>query len=234
MFPFYINPYYIIFMAPAFILMLAAQWYVNSAYRKWSKVQTSRRMTGVEIAERLKRSGGLYDVQIEGVRGQLTDHYDPRRKMLRLSTGIADGSTVAAAAITAHEIGHAMQDHENYLPLRFRGALVPAVNIGSYLGWILLLLGMLLNYPQVAWIGVGVFGMGALFAVTTLPVEFNASARGLQALSETGIIVTEEERRGVKNVLNAAALTYVAALVTAILQLLYYASMVLGMGRRRR
>jgi hypothetical protein len=134
-------------------------------------------------------------------------------------------------AIAAHELGHAMQDAEDYMPLRLRAALVPMVNIGSWLGWILIMIGLFLNMLNLAWLGVLVFSGGALFALATLPVELNASARAKQLLSETGIIQSEQERRGVNNVLNAAALTYVAALLTSILQLLYFASM-LG-GRRR-
>src|SRR5690606_7396697 len=170
----------------------------------------------------------------EGTPGQLTDHYDPRGKVLRLSREVAQGSSVAALAIAAHELGHAMQDKEDYFPLRFRAALVPAVNIGSYLGWILLIIGILLRFTELAWLGVIVFSGGALFALATLPVELNASRRARQLLTDTGIIVGEDEQRGVNHVLNAAALTYVAALITAVLQLLYYVMLVLGMGGRSR
>ena len=138
---------------------------------------------------------------------------------------------MAAVAIAAHELGHAMQDAEDYFPMKIRSALVPAVNIGSNLGWFLIIIGLVLNFIQLAWIGVIVFASGALFALATLPVEFNASARAKQLLYETGVIQTEEERRGVNQVLNAAALTYVAGLITAILQLLYYVFLV---GGRRR
>lgn len=230
---FYYNPTYMLFMAPAFLLMLLTSWYVKAAYNKWSRVPSYTRMTGVEAAQRLISRGGLYGVTVERVGGQLSDHYDPRSKTLRLSRGVADSPSVAAVAVAAHELGHAMQDAENYLPLRFRAALVPAVNIGSWLGWILIMIGLVLNWVDIAWLGVLVFSAGALFALATLPVEFNASARAKRLLAETGIIQTEEERRGVNNVLNAAALTYVAALVTAVLQLLYYASLVSGVGRRR-
>lgn len=230
---FYYNPTYMLFMAPAFLLMLLTSWYVKAAYNKWSRVPSYTRMTGVEAAQRLISRGGLYGVTIERVGGQLSDHYDPHSKTLRLSRGVADSPSVAAVAVAAHELGHAMQDAENYLPLRFRAALVPAVNIGSWLGWILIMIGLVLNWVDIAWLGVLVFSAGALFALATLPVEFNASARAKRLLAETGIIQTEEERRGVNNVLNAAALTYVAALVTAVLQLLYYATLVSGVGRRR-
>ena len=231
---FFYDPNYLIFMLPAFLLMLAVQMYVNNAYRKWSRVAASSRVTGAMAAQRLISAGGLYDVRIEGVRGNLTDHYDPRHKVLRLSQGVHDSPSVAALAIAAHELGHAMQDHEGYFPLRLRSALVPAVNIGSYLGWILIILGLLLRLTDLAWMGVLVFAGGAVFALLTLPVELNASVRARQLLTNAGIIYSEDELRGVNTVLNAAALTYVAGLVTAILQLLYYVSLVAGMGGRRR
>jgi uncharacterized protein len=211
--------------------MMLASWYVRSAYNKWSKVPSSSRLTGAQAAQRLVSSGALYGVKIEGVSGNLSDHYDPRTKTLRLSQGVANNASVAAVAIAAHELGHAMQDAEDYMPLRLRAALVPMVNIGSWLGWILILIGLFLNMLNLAWLGVLVFSGGALFALATLPVELNASARAKQLLSETGIVQTEQERRGVNNVLNAAALTYVAALLTSVLQLLYFASMITG--RRR-
>ena len=231
---FFFDPRYMIFMLPAFFLMMAVQWYVNSAYQKWSRVPARSRMSGAQAAQRLIERGGLYDVRVEGVQGNLTDNYDPRTKVLHLSQGVYSNSSVAALAIAAHELGHAMQDKEDYIPLRLRAAIVPAVNIGSYLGWIFIIIGLLLRIQQVAWIGVLVFSGGALFALATLPVEINASARAKRLLVETGLIVGEDEARGVNNVLNAAALTYVAALVTAMLQLFYYATLVLGMGGRRR
>lgn len=228
---FFYNPSYLCFMAPALLLTMLASWYVRSAYNKWSKVPASSRLTGAQAAQRLVSSGPLYGVKIEGVAGNLSDHYDPRTKTLRLSQGVYSNASVAAVAIAAHELGHAMQDAEDYIPLRFRAALVPMVNIGSWLGWILIMVGLVLNALNLAWIGVLVFSGGALFALATLPVELNASARAKRLLSETGIIQTEEERRGVNTVLNAAALTYVAGLLTAIVQLLYFASLVSG--RRR-
>ena len=228
---FFYNSTYLIFMAPAFILMMLTSWYVKSAYNKWSKVPSNSRMTGAQAAQRLIANSGLYGVTVEGVRGNLSDHYDPRTKTLRLSQGVANNASVAAVAIAAHELGHALQDSEDYIPLRFRAALVPAVNIGSWMGWILIMIGLFLNMTNLAWMGVLVFSGGAIFALATLPVELNASARAKQLLADTGIIQSEQERRGVNNVLNAAALTYVAALVTAVLQLLYFVSMI---GGRRR
>jgi Zn-dependent membrane protease YugP len=231
---FFLDPRYMMFMLPAMLLMMLVQFYVNSAYSKWSKVPARTRLTGAEAAQRLISNGGLYGVRIEGIQGKLTDHYDPRTKILRLSQGVYQGTSVAALAIAAHELGHAMQDQEGYAPLRFRAALVPMVNIGSYAGWILIFLSMLLRIPNLGWLGLLVFAGGALFALATLPVELNASARAKRLLVDTGLIVGEDEARGVNNVLNAAAMTYVAALITAVLQLLYFASLVTGMGGRRR
>jgi len=230
----YFNPYYMIFMAPAFILMLIVQWYVNSAYKKWSRVAARSRISGSQAAERLIRTGGLSDVRIQPIKGNLTDNYDPRNKALNLSSGVYQSGSVAALAIAAHELGHAMQDKEGYFPLKLRSAMVPVVNIGSYLGWILLMIGFLLQSQDLAWLGVFVFSGGALFALATLPVELNASSRAKRLLVESGIIIGEDEMGGVNHVLNAAALTYVAALITAVMQLFYYASMVFGMGGRRR
>ena len=230
---FWFDPYYLIFMAPAFLLMLAAQWYVSSAFKKWSRVPLQANLSGAEAAERLIRYGGLYGVRVEAVRGTLTDHYDPRSKVLRLSPQVYQGRSVASVAVAAHELGHALQDQEGYAPLKLRSMMVPAVNIGSYLGWILIFIGLILNYLQLAVVGLVVFSLGALFALVTLPVELNASARAKRLLRETGIVQTEEEAVGVNRVLNAAALTYVAALVTALLQVMYYAMLIFG-GHRRR
>lgn len=231
---FFLDPKYILFMAPAFLLMILVQWYVSSSYSKWSRVPSRLRLSGAQAAEQLIRYGGLQNVRIATTPGNLTDHYDPRVKTLYLSPSVYQGASVAAVAVAAHELGHAMQDKESYVPLRLRSALVPAVNIGSYLGWILLMVGFLLRFPEIAWLGVLVFSGGAIFALATLPVELNASARAKQLLREAGLIYSDEEMQGVNQVLNAAALTYVAALITAALQLLYYASLVLSMGGRRR
>jgi uncharacterized protein len=230
---FIFNPQYLLFMLPAMVLMMLVQAYVSSAYRKWSRVPARSRLSGAQAAQRLISAGGL-DVTIQGIGGNLTDHYDPRSKVLSLSRGVYEGQSVASIAVAAHELGHAMQDQEGYLPLRFRSAMVPAVNIGSYLGWILIILGMILRLTNLAWAGLLVFSLGAVFALATIPVELNASARAKRLLVDSGLIVGEDEARGVSNVLNAAALTYVAALITAVLQLLYYVSLVLGMGGRRR
>jgi Zn-dependent membrane protease YugP len=228
---FFFDPTYLIFMIPAFIIMAVTSGYVRSSYKKWSKVRVSSGLTGAQAAERLISSGGLYDVKVAGTPGELSDHYDPRDKTLYLSQGVYGAPSVAAVAIAAHELGHAQQDAEGYGPMRIRSFLVPAVNIGSNLGWILIMIGLFLRITELAWLGVLVFSAGALFALATIPVEFNASARAKELLYNTGIIRTEEEVRGVNRVLNAAALTYVAGLITAVLQLLYFVFLV---GGRRR
>jgi Zn-dependent membrane protease YugP len=237
----FFDPTYLLCVAgPAFLLMTITTLYVKSAYSKWGRVPARSHLTGYDAAQRLIARAGLYGIQIEGVRGNLTDNYDPRTKILHLSQDVAGTASVASLAVAAHEIGHAQQDAQGYFPLRFRAALVPMVNIGSYLGWILIILGMFLSYAgmalgvNLAWLGVAIFAGGAVFALATLPVELNASARARVLLSESGIIAGPDEQRGVSHVLNAAALTYVAALVTAVLQLLYFVMMVGGLGRRRR
>jgi len=221
---------YLMFMIPAFILMGFTSWYVKHAYSKWSKVRATSGLTGQQAAERLMSAGGLYGIKINTIAGEMTDHYDPRNKTLNLSQGVANQPSVAALAIAAHELGHAMQDADDYFPLRLRGALVPMVNIGSNLGWILIMIGLFINFTEIAWLGVIFFALGAVFALATLPVEFDASARAKRLLADSGIVNRSDELGGVKSVLNAAALTYVAALVTAILQIFYYVTLI---GRRR-
>ena len=230
----FLDPRYILFMAPAFILMMLAQLYVTSSYNKWSRVAARSRLTGAQAAQRLISSGGLYNVSVQPIQGNLSDHYDPRTKVLSLSPGVYQGNSVAALAVAAHELGHALQDQEGYVPLKLRAALVPAVNIGSYLGWILIFIGLIINQLGIAWLGVLVFSGGLVFALATLPVELNASARARQLLSNSGLIAGSDEERGVSTVLNAAALTYVAAVVSAAMQLLYYVTLLTGMGGRRR
>jgi Zn-dependent membrane protease YugP len=228
------NVNYWVYMLPAIALVLFAQYYVRSSYKKWSQVGTRSRMTGAQAAERLIKTGRLYDVRVEAVSGKMTDHYDPRTKILRLSQGVYQTASVAAVAIAAHELGHALQDNEQYFPLKLRSAIIPAVNIGSTLGWVFIIIGLFMHWSGLAWAGVIVFSAGALFALATLPVELNASARAKELLVQSGIIVGKEEQKGVNQVLNAAAFTYVAALLTSIMQLLYFTSLVGGMGGRRR
>ncbi len=230
---FYYDPLYLCLMAPAVLLMLLAQWYVSSAYSRWSRVPNSARLSGAEVAALLARRAGLFNIHIEPVQGLLSDHYDPRTRTLRLSHKNYYGRSVAAAAVAAHELGHALQHAAHYKPLVLRSALVPAVNIGSYLGWIFIMLGLVLRWANLIWVGVGVFSVGVLFTLITLPVEFDASARAKRLLRQTGIVRTQAEAQGVNQVLNAAALTYVAAFVSAAVQLLYYVLLASSLGRRR-
>lgn len=230
---FLFDPNYLMYMLPALIITMIASFYVKASYNKWSKVPARSGLSGAQAAQRLINNSGLYGVQIEAIAGKMTDNYDPRTKVLRLSAGVGNSNSVAALAIAAHELGHAMQDAEDYFPLKLRSALVPAVNIGSNLGWILIMIGIFLQVSQLAWLGVLAFAAGAVFAVATLPVEFDASSRAKRLLADTGIIVGEEELRGVNAVLTAASLTYVAALVTAIMQLFYFSGLAGGIGRRR-
>jgi Zn-dependent membrane protease YugP len=221
-------------MAPAFLLMMLAQFWVSSTHKKWSQIGNSARLSGAETARRLIQYGGLYDVEIEPTGGNLTDRYDPRRKTLFLSRSVYEPASVSAMAIAAHELGHAMQDKVDYFPLRLRSALIPVVNIGSTLGWILIIVGLMLQITNLAWIGVAAFGTAALFALATIPVELNASSRATALLSETGLLQSHQDRQGVNAVLKAASFTYVASLATALLQLLYWGMRVSGSGSRRR
>ncbi len=225
------DPIYFIFALPALLLALYAQFKVQSAYSRYSRIRNRLGIDGVRAAEILLRHNGLYGVNIEGVRGMLTDHYDPRTKTLRLSAGVARVPSIAAIGIVAHEIGHATQDAENYLPLKIRSGLVPMVNLGSWLGPILFFAGWLLNAFDLAALGLILFSLGAVFALVTLPVEFNASRRALKMLREANL-VSPEELKGVKSVLSAAALTYVAALAQAISTILYYAFLLTGLRRK--
>jgi len=227
---------YFIYMIPAIVLVMLAQFWVQSAYRRWSRVENSLSISGAQAAQRMLSEGSLYMVSLEGARGQLSDHYDPRSHTLRLSQAVAQGSSVASLAIAAHEIGHALQDKQDYFPLRLRAAIVPVVNIGSSLGYIFILVGLILQGAlgaQLASVGLIAFSLGTVFALATVPIEINASTRALKLLKESGLITSQTEQRGVKAVLNAAAFTYIAALAASLLQLLYWASLVMG-GRRRR
>jgi Zn-dependent membrane protease YugP len=162
----YFDPTYLCFMAPAFLLMALASWYVNSTFKKWSQVRARSGLTGAQAAQRLINTGGLSGVQVAGTSGDLSDHYDPRNKTLFLSQNVANLPSIASIAVAAHELGHAMQDADGYFPLKFRSALVPMVNIGTNLGWIMILAGMLLQIANVAWLGVAFFSAGTVFALT--------------------------------------------------------------------
>lgn len=223
---------YLLFMLPGLLLSIIASIAVKSAYNKWSQIRNARNVTGLEVADYLKNQNDLNNVRLAQTQGSLSDHYDPRSKTLALSHGVANQPSVAAMAIAAHELGHAQQDKENYVPMRFRRVLVPVVNIGSNIGMILVMAGLILNLLGLATIGIILFASTTLFSLITVPVELNASRRAKVMLERSQLITSEEERKGVNKVLNAAAWTYVAGLVTSIMQLLYYVSLVSG-GRRR-
>lgn len=216
------------------ILCMAASAKVNSTYNKYSKVRSMTGMTGAQVAQKILQYNGIYDVQIEHVRGNLTDHYDPSKKVLRLSDSVYGSTSVAAIGVAAHECGHAVQHQVGYVPIKIRSALVPAANIGSKLGLPLILLGVIFGGAgsTLAQIGIWVFALAVLFQIVTLPVEFNASGRAIKMLDQYGILHHQEVGH-VKKVLSAAALTYVAAAASAILQLLRLV-LIFGGGRDRR
>lgn len=229
---YYYNWSYLVFMIPYIIISLICQIKVQSAYSKYSKIQNSRHMTGAQAAQHVLMSNGVTNVRIEQVRGKLTDHFDPRTNVIRLSEGVYNSATVAAVGIAAHEAGHAVQHAQNYLPNKIRSAILPVANIGSKLSWIFIIIGLLMpNYGNLMLdIGIVFFAASVLFTVATLPVEFNASARALRCIRETNIM-QDDEYVGARSVLKAAAMTYVAAALTAILQLL---RLILIAGSRRR
>ena len=222
----FFSPTYLLFALPALLLGFYAQWRVQSNFAKYSKVRTSRGVTGAEIARYLLDSQGLYNVQVERVPGTLSDHYDPQAKVLRLSQAVYDSPSVAAAGVAAHEMGHALQDKEKYGPLALRSVMVPSVQIGSWIGPLIFMAGLFFN-TTLAWVGLIIFAATALFALVTLPVEFDASNRAKKLLAQHNI-VSPEEADGVKTVLDSAALTYVAAALQAVSTLLYYGSFLVG------
>jgi len=224
---YYGDPGFLIIALLLFLLSLFAQQRVRSTFNKYSKVRTSTGMTGAQAAARILDNHGLSNVEIERVQGNLTDHYDPRSKTLRLSAGVYDAPSIAAVGVAAHETGHALQDQSRYPALALRSAMVPTVQFGSKLGPILFIVGLLLQITPLAWLGVILFAAVAIFSVVTLPVEFNASSRAKQLLVSEGILAPQE-MEGVNKVLNAAAMTYVAAALSAIVWLLRYASILTG------
>lgn len=192
---------------------------VQSTFQKYSRVRSMSGMTGAEAAKRLLHSQGIYDVTVQAVRGNLTDHYDPRTKTVNLSEAVYNQTSVAAIGVAAHECGHAMQDNVGYVPLKLRGAFVPVANFGSKLSWPLILVGLLLGASSFLQIGIWMFTLAVLFQLITLPVEFNASGRAVRLLGDVGILQGQEVDQ-TRKVLSAAALTYVAAAAASILQLL--------------
>lgn len=216
---YYFDPTYLLVLVGA-ILSIIASARVNTTFNKYARVRSMSGMTGAQTAEAILRSKGIYDVQVEHIRGNLTDHYDPSKKVVRLSDSVYNSTSVAAIGVAAHECGHVMQHHEGYAPLGIRTALVPAANIGSRIGIPIVILGLILGSNSVLInIGIWVFSLAVLFQIVTLPVEFNASRRALVCIEQYGI-VTGDERRKSEKVLRAAAYTYVAAAAASILQLL--------------
>lgn len=226
------DPTYLLVLIGA-VLCIAAQMRVSSTYRKYSGVRSKSGLTGAQAAQRILQLSGIHDVRIEHVRGELTDHYDPAHKVLRLSDSVYGSSSIAAIGVAAHECGHAVQHDKGYAPLKIRTALVPAANIGSKAGIPLIFLGVLLGMNNILiQVGIWVFAIAVLFQLVTLPVEFNASGRALVMLGDYGML-EREETNGCRRVLSAAALTYVAAAASAILQLLRLV-LLFGNNDRRR
>lgn len=230
MYGFYgIDIYYIILVVPAILLALWAQGKVSSTFRRYSQVRPRNGMTGAQAAEAVLRANGVTGVRIERVGGNLTDHFDPREGVIRLSDSVYDASTVAAVGVAAHEAGHAAQYALEYAPIKIRNAIIPVSRIGSMMSWPLLLIGLVFNSQSLITLGILFFLVAVVFQLVTLPVEFNASTRAIAALADGGYL-TEEELPGARKTLSAAAMTYVAALAVSLAQLL---RLVLLFGGRR-
>ena len=221
---------YLLFSLPALLLGLWAQLRTKSVFQRNARIRTARAITGAQVARQVLDGNGLYNVQVERVGGFLSDHYDPAKRVLRLSPDVYDGQSLSAAGVAAHEAGHAIQHKLGYAPLQLRSAMVPTVQIGSWIGPIIFMVGLFMAGAMgtsLAWIGVALFAAVALFSVVTLPVEFDASRRAKQQLVAGGIVIGNEIQ-GVNAVLSAAAMTYVAGAVQAISTLLYYAFLLMG------
>lgn len=225
------NNIYCILLVPVLILSLWAQVQVSGNFRRYSAVNNRRRLTGAQAAEAVLHAHGVYDVSIRSCRGNLTDHYDPRDNTIYLSDSVYHAPTVAAVGVAAHEAGHAVQYAENYGPVRLRKAIIPATQIGSKFSFILLIIGMALYSQTLFLTGILLFSLTTIFQLVTLPVEFNASARAIETIEGQGLL-EGEEIGGVKRVLRAAAMTYVAALLMSALQLLRYVLIFLGRNGR--
>ncbi len=217
----FFDPLYLLLMAPAFLISLGAQIWVKSAFSKYSKIDSTSGYSGAQAAYNILRRNGIDDVDIEETSGFLSDHYDPRTKTLRLSPNVYRSTSLAALGIAAHEAGHALQHAYGYVPLQLRSLLVPVTSVGSNLAWPLLIIGFILHSAMLVQVGIIFFAGVVLFQLVTLPVEFNASSRALSALQKSGL-VTEYEISGSREVLTAAAMTYVAAAAAAIMQLIYF------------
>jgi len=229
---------YLLLVLPCLILSLWASGNVNSTFRKYEKQQSVRHITGAQAAQRVLSANGISGVRIERISGNLTDHYDPKSNVIRLSDSVYDSTSTAAIGVACHEAGHAVQYAQNYAPIKLRAAIVPITNIGSRLAMPLILLGLLLAVGEsvsytFVYLGIACFGLSVIFQLVTLPVEFNASRRAMEAI-ESGNLLTEEEQQGARKTLRAAALTYVAATAVALAQLLRLLVIFGGRGNRRR
>lgn len=224
---FYYSYSYLLYMLPGLVLMLYAQFKVKHSFSKYSKVINSRGLTGADAAKEVLRQNGVDGVRIEHVSGNLSDHYDPRTNVIRLSDDVYNSTSVAAVGVAAHEAGHAVQYAKGYGPIKLRAKIIPACNIGSHLGIPLALIGAVIGFMGLVYVGLALFGLAVLFQVVTLPVEFNASRRAIGAINSTALL-TKEEASGAKAVLSAAAMTYVAAMIQSLLMLLYYVSRFAG------
>ncbi|MBC7812542.1 MAG: zinc metallopeptidase [Burkholderiales bacterium] len=222
---FFDTNYLIWVFIPTLLLSLAAQFFVKSAYSKWGNQSNSVGLTGAEVAQRIIGSSNVGAVQLEAVEGELTDHYDPKTHIVRMSRGVGTVPSVAAMAVVAHELGHAQQHAEKSLLITARNFLVPAVQFSPTISYALIFAGLFFQATGLLWAGILFFGVTVIFMILTLPVEFDASRRGLILLEQAGLMANEQDRSGSRQVLTAAALTYVAAAVTAVLQLLYYISL---------
>lgn len=223
---------YLLLVIPAFILSLLAQAAVNSAYSKMSKITNSRHLTGAQAAEMILRYYNINNVRIEACSGRLSDHYDPKSNVIRLSEGVYGSTSVAAVGIACHEAGHAAQHAENYQPVIIRNKIVPVCSIGSYLGLPLAFIGYFLGFETLVYIGLLLYSAILIFQLVTLPVEFNASSRALKVINESGLLADGEEYAGAKKVLFCAALTYVASLAVTLANLLRYVIMLTGRKRK--
>lgn len=223
------NYYYIILVLPMIILSMIASARVNSSFKRYSKVMSSRRITGAQAAFEVLRYYGITNVQIERVSGNLTDHFDPRTNVIRLSDNVYNSTSVAAIGVACHEAGHAAQYAQSYVPIKLRNKVLPLANLGSKLGVPLAIIGYFLNFGSLAMAGVIFFSFAVIFQLITLPVEFNASKRALNAISDVDIL-SDEEKKGAKSVLSAAAMTYVASLAVSVASLL---RLILTINRRR-
>jgi Zn-dependent membrane protease YugP len=217
------DPSYLLFVfLPTLLLSLAAQAFVSAAYSRWSKIRNSAGVTGVQVAERIFSRTNVHSVRLEGAPGQLSDHYDPGSGVVRLSEGIATVPSVAAMAVVAHELGHVQQHQENSVLIQMRNFLVPGVQLAPQIGYLMIFAGLFLQITGLIWAGILLFGVMVIFMLLTLPVEIDASRRGMNLLQQSGLLVAEQDTSGARQVLTAAALTYVAAAISAVLQLLYF------------